>query len=129
MKISYYTWIAALTGLAAFATYITSMAFLKADMPVYTYIGLVYLALVMVLMHYMVYGRPGDSKVVVRRMMVATMLRMILALVYLLITLSNFKPVNLYFVGAYCAYFLLFLLFEISQIRHNLRPDFNQRSE
>lgn len=126
MKVNYYTWLIAITGLSAAGTYLAAVFFLKSDLPPYTYAGLVYLALVMALMHYMVHGRKADAKVVVRRMMAATMLRMLLAVTYLLITLANYRPVNLYFVGAYCAYFLLFLLFEISQIRYNLRPDFNQ---
>jgi len=78
----------------------------------------------------LVFGRKTDNpNAVVRRMMVASMLRILLTAAFLLITLIAFKPVSIIFVTFYCAYFALFLLFEISQKRYKLRPDFKPRSE
>jgi hypothetical protein len=100
------------------------------QVPVYTYLSLLYLFILMAFLHHLVFGRKTDNpNAVVRRMMVASMLRLLFTAAFLLITLLGFKPVSLVFVSFYCAYFALFLLFEISQKRYKLRPDFKPRSE
>jgi hypothetical protein len=124
-----YVALLALTLLMAAVT-VVLQGLMKLSVPVYTYLGLGFLFLMMCFLHHLVFGRKTDNpNAVVRRMMVASMLRILLTAAFLLITLIAFKPVNIIFVTFYCAYFALFLLFEISQKRYKLRPDFKPRSE
>ena len=84
--------------------------------PGYTYFSLLYLCVLMAFLHHLVFGRKTNNpNAVVRRMMMASMLRLLLSAAFLFITLVAFKPVSLIFVTFYCLYFALFLLFEISQ--------------
>lgn len=124
-----YVALLALTLLMAAVT-VVLQGLMKLSVPVYTYLGLGFLFLMMCFLHHLVFGRKTDNpNAVVRRMMVASMLRILLTAAFLLITLIAFKPVSIIFVTFYCAYFALFLLFEISQKRYKLRPDFKPRSE
>jgi hypothetical protein len=105
-------------------------SFWPLQVPPYTYFSLLYLYVLMAFLHYLVFGKQtNNANAVVRRMMVASMLRLLLTAAFLLITLMAFKPVSVIFISFYCAYFALFLLFEISQKRYKLRPDFKPRSE
>jgi hypothetical protein len=104
--------------------------FMPLQVPAYTYVALFYLFVLMSFLHYLVFGKKTDNpNAVVRRMMIASMLRLLLTATFLLITLMYYKPVSIVFVSFYCAYFALFLLFEIWQKRYKLRPDFKPRSE
>lgn len=128
-KAGFYTRLTACTGIMALATFITDKSS-NLGLPGYTYFALFFLFLLMAYMHYWVYGRPArDDKQVVRRIMAASMIRMIVAATFMGITLYSFRPVNKPYVISYCVYFAVFLLFEISQMRFKLRPDFNPRSK
>lgn len=97
------------------------------SLPLYTWVGLLYLTALTWLIHLFVEAAKDNPNALIRRLMIASILRMILGLLFLVITLFNFRPVNLNFVIFYCVYFCVFMLFEISQMRANLRPDLKQR--
>ncbi len=89
--------------------------------------GLVFLALVTGLIHWYIFGPKGTENAVLRRLMVGSMLRMFTGVLFLAITLYNIRPVSMFFVFSYCSYFCLFLVFEIWEMRTNLRPDSKPR--
>lgn len=130
MKIDkFYQRLLAVTGFLGLATWVTE-ASAGFGIPAYTYFSLFFLAGLMAFLHYWVYGRAvGAGNAMIRRLMVASMLRMLLAAAFAGITLYSFRPVSLPYVVSYCAYFACFLLFEISQMRYKLRPDFKPRPE
>ncbi len=61
----------------------------------------------------------------IRRAMISSMMRLMGVLTFLLISVLRQGKANLVFVMAFGLYFILFLLFEISEKRINLRPDSN----
>lgn len=89
--------------------------------------GLAFLTFLTFLIHYFIFGSARTPNSMVRRMMIGSMLRMFLGVIFLAISMFNLKPVNIFFVVAYCAYFLAFMLFEIWEMRTNLRPDSSTR--
>jgi hypothetical protein len=98
----------------------------KVVVPVDAYIGLVYLVLIFLsLRYYVSKASVSNPNQWVRRAMTSSMLRLLGVLTFLLITLLNRGKADLVFASAYCVYFLLFLLFEMSEKRSNLRPDSN----
>jgi protein-S-isoprenylcysteine O-methyltransferase Ste14 len=102
--------------------------FLKAvDLPIYNWVGLAYLLLLTLAIHAYVRAASDNGNSLIRRLMVASILRLIAALVFLLITLFNTRPIQVHFVIFYCLYFCAFMVFEISQMRTNLRPDLKPR--
>lgn len=98
-------------------------AFTKYEVPGETYLGLVFLAAITFLVHLYIYSARNNPKSVIRRLMSGSMIRLILGLTFLVITMLNIKPVSIVFVLLYCVYFCAYMVFEISQIRTNLRPD------
>lgn len=96
-------------------------------LPLYTWLGLAYLSALTWLIHKFVTAASDNPNSVIRRLMIASIMRMILGLLFLVITLFNVQPMNLHFVIFYCVYFCVFMVFEISQMRANLRPDSKQR--
>ena len=61
----------------------------------------------------------------IRRAMISSMMRLMGVLTFLLISVWRQGKANLVFVMAFGLYFILFLLFEMSEKRINLRPDSN----
>lgn len=122
----YVTRILILTGAMALVTLGLFWAKIV-TIPVYTWFGLLYLLLITLLIHAFVRAARNQANSLIRRLMIASILRMFLGILFLAITLYNVKPVNLHFVIFYCLYFCVFLLFEISQMRTNLRPDLKPR--
>jgi len=61
----------------------------------------------------------------IRRAMISSMMRLMGVLTFLLISVLSQGKANLVFVMAFGLYFILFLLFEMSEKRINLRPDSN----
>ena len=55
--------------------------------------------------------------------MIASMLRLFLVVIFLGISLFNMPKVELGFVAGYIVTFLLFLFFDIREMRTKLRPD------
>ncbi len=91
--------------------------------------GLIFLACLTALIHLFIFGQKATPNGSIRRLMVGSMVRMFLGIVFLLISLLNIKPVNLFFVVSYCLYFCVFMVFEIWEMRTNLRPDSKPRSK
>ncbi len=118
------------TMMMGMATYFADLMSAKITLPGYTYTGLLFQGLVFGFFSRYVSGadKEANPNKWVRRSMVATMGRMILLLTYMLITFVNVGKANVIFAVLYCIYFVLFLLFEISEKRHNLRPDSKERS-
>lgn len=98
-----------------------------AQLPVYNWFGLIYLLGVTVLIHAFIEAARDRANALIRRLMIGSILRMFLGILFLAVTLYNIKPVNLHFVLFYCVYFCVFMVFEISQMRTNLRPDLKPR--
>ena len=61
----------------------------------------------------------------IRRAMISSMMRLMGVLTFLLISVLRQGKANLVFVMAFGLYFILFLLFEMSEKRINLRPESN----
>lgn len=96
----------------------------KVSVPADAYWGLLYLVVIFwSLRYYVSRSSVSNPNQWVRRAMTSSMLRLLAVLTFLLITLLNRGKADLVFAVAYCLYFLLFLLFEMSEKRSNLRPD------
>ena len=59
----------------------------------------------------------------IRKLMIASMLRLFLVVIFLGISLFNMPKVELGFVAGYIVTFLLFLFFDIREMRTKLRPE------
>lgn len=117
--------IAAVLAMITFGLQLSGVA----KVPMYNWFGLVYLVGVTLLIHAFVHAAKENPNSVIRRLMIASLMRMFFGILFLAITLLNVRPVNLHFVIFYCIYFCVFMLFEISQMRTNLRPDSKPRSK
>ena len=110
----------------ALSTLLADWVSKKVSVPVDAYFGLLYLVLIFwALRYYVSKSSITNPNQWVRRAMTSSMLRLLAVLTFLLITLINRGKADLVFTSAYCLYFLLFLLFEMSEKRINLRPDSN----
>ena len=126
---SYYIRLLIFTLLLILAVVIYN-ALSQTKVPLYGMMGLVFLSALSGFIHYFVYGGDiSDPKKTIRRMMAGSMIRMIVAILFLAITLISFRPLNIPFVISYTGSFFLLMVFEISQIRRKLRPDFNAGSK
>lgn len=106
------------------STWLADCVSKKVTVPTEAYFGLIYLVLVFwALRYYVSRASIANPNQWVRRAMTSSMLRLLAVLTFLLITLLNKGKADLVFSSAYCVYFLLFLLFEMSEKRSNLRPD------
>ena len=110
----------------ALSTLLADWVSKKVAVPKDAYVGLLYLVIVFwSLRYYVSKSSVSNPNQWVRRAMTSSMLRLLAVLTFLLITLINRGKADLVFASAYCLYFLLFLLFEMSEKRSNLRPDSN----
>ncbi|MFM7765840.1 MAG: hypothetical protein ACKO6I_09290 [Sphingomonadales bacterium] len=113
-----------------FAGMLTNDFLNKDIIPAYGYFGVLFLVGLSGFIHYYVYGSGNtDPKKTIRRMMLGSMLRMMAAIFFLAISLFAFRPLNFPFIISYTGSFFLLMVFEISQIRRKLRPDYNGRSK
>lgn len=110
----------------ALSTLLADWVSKKVAVPTDAYVGLLYLVIIFwSLRYYVSKSSVSNPNQWVRRAMTSSMLRLLAVLTFLLITLINRGKADLVFTSAYCLYFLLFLLFEMSEKRSNLRPDSN----
>jgi membrane-associated HD superfamily phosphohydrolase len=110
----------------AMSTLLADWVSKKVAVPTDAYVGLLYLVIIFwSLRYYVSKSSVSNPNQWVRRAMTSSMLRLLAVLTFLLITLINRGKADLVFASAYCLYFLLFLLFEMSEKRINLRPDSN----
>ncbi|GDX49414.1 hypothetical protein LBMAG26_02730 [Bacteroidota bacterium] len=90
------------------------------------YWGLLFLvALFWSLRYYVDRSQVANPNQWIRRAMISSMMRLMGVLTFLLISVLRQGKANLVFVMAFGLYFILFLLFEMSEKRINLRPDSN----
>ena len=91
--------------------------------------GIIYFAaffqlLVFLLVRYFIHqSDQNNPNSQIRRIMIGSTLRMLVILIFLVITMLSQEKVNIPWTLVYCLYFLLFLLFDISEKHSNLRPD------
>jgi hypothetical protein len=110
----------------ALSTLLADWVSKKVSVPVDAYFGLLYIVLIFwALRYYVSKSSITNPNHWVRRAMISSMLRLLAVFTFLLITLINRGKADLVFTSAYCLYFILFLLFEMSEKRINLRPDSN----
>jgi membrane-associated HD superfamily phosphohydrolase len=108
----------------ALSTLLADWVSKKVAVPTDAYVGLLYLVIIFwSLRYYVSKSSISNPNQWVRRAMTSSMLRLLAVLTFLLITLINRGKADLVFASAYCLYFLLFLLFEMSEKRSNLRPN------
>lgn len=90
------------------------------------YWGLLFLvALFWALRYYVDRSQVSNPNQWIRRAMVSSMIRLMGVLTFLLISVLREGKANLVFVLLFGLYFILFLSFEMSEKRINLRPDSN----
>jgi len=103
---------------------------LNLGLPSITYGGVVYLGALFSLVRYFTHY---DDKITenqkIRRLMIGSMLRLFLVLIFLVISLFNMKPIELPFVIVFGLTFIFFLFFDILEMRTNLRPDSEKPNE
>ena len=89
-----------------------------------SYIGIIYIALLFNIVQYFTHHdvQISENKRI-RRLMIGSMVRLFLVLIFLAISLFNMKPIELTFVAVYGLSFLFFLFFDILEMRTNLRPE------
>lgn len=83
--------------------------------------GVLFLFLLNYVIHNFVHKKINEPKAFVRRVMSGTMLRLLGAVLFMAITLISSKKMDLFFVVSYLLSFLVFLIFELSEISSNLR--------
>lgn len=112
------------------STWLADVVIGKVSVPMEAYLGLGYIMLIFwALRYYVSKASVSNPNQWIRRSMTSSMLRLLAVVTFLLITLVNKGKTDLVFTSAYCLYFLLFLLFEMSEKRSNLRPDSNKGSQ
>ena len=98
----------------------------KIVVPADVYWGLVFLvSLFWALRYYVDRSQVANPNQWIRRAMISSMIRLMGVLTFLLISVLRQGKANVVFVIAFGLYFILFLLFEMSEKRINLRPDSN----
>ncbi len=88
-----------------------------------SYLAVVYNLVVFSVIHRFMENHRGDANRSIRRVMIGSMLRLFLSVIFLAISLFNLGKVDIGFVVVYIFSFILFLFFEISKISSKLRPD------
>jgi Ca2+/Na+ antiporter len=108
------------------STWLADVFSAKVAVPMEAYLGIVYMTIIFwALRYYVSKSSISNPNQWVRRAMTSSMLRLLAVLTFLLITLINKGKADLVFACVYCLCFILFLLFEMSEKRSNLRPDSN----
>lgn len=108
----------ALLGSVFFAAKITSN-----DIHSWVYYGILFMGGLFLVIHRWTTKDEKNPNQGIRRLMMSSMLRLTLVVIYLGISLYNHQPVELKNVLIYVVSFLLYLFFDISEMRTKLRPD------
>lgn len=87
------------------------------------YLAVVYNLVVFSVIHRFIIKDVGDANKSIRRVMIGSMLRLFLSVIFLAISLFNLGKVDIGFVTVFISSFILFLFFDISKISSKLRPD------
>jgi len=104
--------------------------YMKLDLPAISYAGVVYLGALFSLVRYFTHHDQNITEnQKIRRLMIGSMLRLFLVLIFLVISLFNMKPLEMSFVVIFGLTFIFFLFFDILEMRTNLRPDSEKPNE
>ena len=104
--------------------------YMKLDLPAISYSGVVYLGALFSLVRYFTHQDQNITEnQKIRRLMIGSMLRLFLVLIFLVISLFNMKPLEMSFVVIFGLTFIFFLFFDILEMRTNLRPDSEKPNE
>ena len=115
---------AGILSLVIFLSVWVGVQITQVHLPPISYVGILYLALLFVLVRYFTYHDSNISENKrIRRLMIGSMVRLFLVLIFLAISLFNMKPIQFPFVIVFGLTFLFFLFFDILEMRTNLRPD------
>jgi hypothetical protein len=90
------------------------------------YLAVVYNLVVFSVVHRFIQNDGGDPKKSIRRVMIGSMIRLFLMVIFLGISLFNLGKVDLGFILVFISSFLFFLFFEMSKMYSKLRPDSEQ---
>ncbi len=105
-------------------SFILSEQFTNYPLTPWIYPAVIFITLVFILVHYLsMHDEKQDPNKGIRKLMIASMLRLFLVVIFLGISLFNMPKVELGFVAGYIVTFLLFLFFDIREMRTKLRPD------
>ena len=105
-------------------SFILSEQFTNYPLTPWIYPAVIFMALVFILVHYMsMHDEKQDPNKGIRKLMIASMLRLFLVVIFLGISLFNMPKVELGVVAGYIVTFLLFLFFDIREMHTKLRPD------
>jgi len=97
------------------STYLGSlMSHLKLGNSIY-FAALFQLCVFLLLNYYVSKGSSKNPNSQIRRIMIASMLRMFIILIFLIITMFNQPKTNIPWTVAYSLFFLLYLIFDISK--------------
>jgi Na+/proline symporter len=88
------------------------------------YLGVIYLGILFIAVHYFsLHDDKNNPNKGIRKIMLGTMIRLFAAVIFLIISVLNSGKPELGFVLTYLLSFLMFLFFDISEMRSKLRPD------
>ena len=105
-------------------SFILSEQFTNYPLTPWIYPAVIFMTLVFILVHYLsMHDEKQDPNKGIRKLMIASMFRLFLVVIFLGISLFNMPKVELGFVAGYIVTFLLFLFFDIREMRTKLRPD------
>lgn len=98
--------------------------FTKYPINSWIYLGIIYLAVLFIAVHYFtLHDDKNNPNKGIRKIMMGTMIRLFATVIFLIISVMNNGKPELGFVLTYLLSFLLFLFFDISEMRSKLRPD------
>ncbi len=88
------------------------------------YLGIIYLVILFTAVHYFtLHDDRNNPNKGIRKIMMGTMIRLFASVIFLIISVLNSGKPELGFVLTYLLSFLVFLFFDISEMRTKLRPD------
>ncbi len=125
-----YTIKSAIIGIVLLLGLWISEALFKMHIGTLSYLSVVYILIVFVLIHYFI---NHDKKITenkrIRKLMIGSMTRLFLVLIFLAISLFNMQVVLKEFVVVFAVSFFFYLFFDILEMRTNLRPDLEQSNK
>lgn len=99
---------------------------MKYPLTPWAYLAVIYNVVLFSVIHRFIQNDGGNANKSIRRVMMGSMLRLFLSVIFLAISLFNLGKVDVGFVLVFISSFILFLFFEISKISTKLRPDSEQ---
>jgi hypothetical protein len=111
-------------ALALILSVVLAKAFTHYPINSWIFLGIIYLGILFIAVHYFtLHDDKNNPNKGIRKIMMGTMIRLFAAVIFLVISVLNSGKPELGFVLTYLLSFLLFLFFDISEMRTKLRPD------